>query len=71
MSTQVFDKHGVSLTRFWGGEARGNCLQITIGMEYAQLEYKQLKEVLHALQKAFNKIENDNAKAAAHAAPEK
>ena len=53
MSTELLDitnGNGVALTRFWGGDKRGVCYQITTtDGTYIQLTTPQLNAILKAL----------------------
>ena len=45
MGTTVFERHGIKVTRFYGGKERGQCFQINLASGYVQLtkqEYQRL-----------------------------
>lgn len=46
MGTTLYDKNGINIRRFYGGDERGVCYQITIGKEYVQLTGEQFIEFL-------------------------
>ena len=37
MSTKIYDKNGIHVTRFYGGQYRGICYQIDTTMRFAVL----------------------------------
>ena len=41
MGTVIYDKNGVHIKRFYGGEKRGMCYQISIPDKYIQLTQKE------------------------------
>ena len=58
MGTQLFQKNGIAVNRFYGGQERGVCYQITIiGSDnkyyWVQLTEDQFKEFLAETIKAY------------------
>uniref|UniRef100_A0A6H2A611 Putative phenylalanine-tRNA ligase n=1 Tax=viral metagenome TaxID=1070528 RepID=A0A6H2A611_9ZZZZ len=55
MSTTLYERHNpyFALTRFWGGESKGMCIQITIESSYVTLDNKEIKEVIKTITEAL------------------
>ena len=49
MGTVIYEKYGLQVKRFYGGDKRGVCYQITLGKAYVQLTTKQYVELLSRL----------------------
>jgi len=43
MGTKLWDNYGIQVKRFYGGELRGVCYQITIGDQYVQLTSQEFR----------------------------
>lgn len=41
MSTKIYDKNGIHVTRFYGGQYRGICYQIDTTMRFAVLRKEE------------------------------
>lgn len=52
MSTTIYEKDGVYVSRFYGGDKRGTCFQITVEsfseQGYVQLTKEQMMNVVNA-----------------------
>jgi len=46
MGTVIYEKQGIQVKRFYGGDQRGICYQITTSEGYVQLTEKQFKDLL-------------------------
>ena len=53
MGTKIFEKYGIHVKRFYGGEDRGVCYQITVnrfeGCAWTQLTRKEYEDLLYCL----------------------
>lgn len=57
MATDYFDQSGVRLTGFYGGDARGLCIQLTIGDKYIDLPIDDMQLLFRAMALATLKYE--------------
>ncbi len=60
MSTKIFEyipsghtERSITFTRFYGGERRGMCLQVTIDDKLAVMDRKQVEELSDILKNDF------------------
>jgi hypothetical protein len=49
MGTIIYEKDGFQVTRFWGGDDRGQCYQLTTSEGYIQVRRDQFFRMLIAL----------------------
>lgn len=54
MSTNIFDKYGIRVGRFYGGDKRGTCYQITIGDKFVELTETEFLIFVGSMDKECN-----------------
>lgn len=58
MSTDLLVNDRIVVTRFWGGEKQGTCVQLTGRDGFVQFNMEELNEVINVLKEA--RLINDN-----------
>ena len=56
MSDTVYEKGGISFTRYWQGKEDG--VQITFGGIYHQMSYREFRKAVNALAKSVRETKN-------------
>ena len=56
MSDTVYEKNGISFTRFWMGSHDG--IQISIGTDYAQLSIGEFRKAVKAIEDSVEKTKD-------------